>query len=85
MVKFGEEKCAVMRVEKGKIINSDKPLKINNLKRKPIIEEEIYKYLGQDKNFTYNGSVNKEGDSSEYFQQKCRKIFVARARESIQT
>ena len=47
-MKFGEDKCAVMRAEKGKIINSDTPLKINNLKIKPIIEGETYKYLGQD-------------------------------------
>ena len=30
-MKFGKGKCAVMRVQKGKIINSDTPLKINNL------------------------------------------------------
>ena len=33
-MKFGEVKCAVMRVEKGKVINSDTPLKINNFKIK---------------------------------------------------
>ena len=59
-MKFGEEKCAVMRVEKGKIINSDPPLKINNLKIKPIIEGETYKYLGQDENIPFSDPVNKE-------------------------
>ena len=58
-MKFGEDKCAVMRVEKGKIINSDTPLKINNLKIKPIIKGDTCKHLGQDKNITYSGPVNK--------------------------
>ena len=37
-MKFGEDNCVVMRVEKGKLINSDTPLKINNLKIKLRIE-----------------------------------------------
>ena len=68
-MKFGEDKCAVMRVEKGKIINSDTPLKIDNLKIKPIIEGETYKYLGQDEKITYSSPVNKERVSSEYFKR----------------
>ena len=72
MVKFGEEKCAVMRVENGKIINSDKSFKINNLKIKRNRRRNL-KYLGQDENFTYNDSVNKEGVSSEYFKRVCIK------------
>ena len=73
-MKFGEDKCAIMRVEKSKIINSDTPLKINNLKIKPIIEGETYKYLGQDENIAYSGPVNKERVSSEYF-KRGRKIW----------
>ena len=68
-MKIGEEKYAVMRVEKG--INFDTPLKINNFKIKPVIEGETYKYLAQDENITYSGQVNKERVSSEYF--KCIK------------
>ena len=56
-MKFGEDKCAVMRVEKGKIVNSDTPLKINNLRIKPIIEGETSKYLGKDESITYSGPV----------------------------
>ena len=56
-MKFGEDLCAIMRVEKGKIINSDTPLKINNLNIKPIIEEDTCKHLDQDKNITYSGPV----------------------------
>ena len=60
-MKFGEGNCVVMRVEKGKLINSDTPLKINNLKIKLRIEWETYKYLGQDESITYNCVVvNKE-------------------------
>ena len=70
-MKFGENKCAVMRIEKGKIINSEAHLKINNLKIKPIKEEETYKHLGQDENITCSGPVNKERVSSEYFKRIC--------------
>ena len=66
-MKFGEENCVVMRVEKGKLINSVTPLKINNLKKKLRIEWETYKYLGQDESITYSGVINKERVSSEYF------------------
>ena len=52
-MKFGEDKCRVMRVEKGKVINSDTPFKINNLKIKPIIEGETNKYLGQDEKMVH--------------------------------
>lgn len=37
-MKFGEDNCVIKRVEKGKLINSDTPLKINNLKIKLRIE-----------------------------------------------
>ena len=70
-MKFGEDKCAVMRIKKGKIITSDTPLKINDLKVKHINEGEIYKYLGQDEN-TYSGPVNKERVSCEYFKRVCK-------------
>ena len=69
-MKFGEDNCVVMRVEKGKLINSDTPLKINNLKIKLRIEWETYKYLGQDESITYICVVvNKEfhlNTSKEY-------------------
>ena len=68
-IKFGKDKCAVMRVEKSKTFNSDTPLKITNLKTKPIIKGETYKYLGQDENIAYKGRFNKERFSSEYFKR----------------
>ena len=52
-MKFGEDKYTVMRAEKGKVINSDTPLKL-------IIKEETYKYLGQEENIIYSGLVNKK-------------------------
>ena len=33
------------------------------------MERETYKYLGEDENITYSGSVNKESVSSEYFKR----------------
>lgn len=42
MMKFGEDKCAVTRVET--------PLEINKLKIKPIIEGKTCKYLDENLN-----------------------------------
>ena len=48
-MKFGESKCAYLKIEKGLIKQSAQNLEINNVCIKPIKEGESYKYLGQDK------------------------------------
>ena len=64
-MKFGEEKCAFLQIEKG-IIKKSAPLNINHLTIQPVADGDSYKYLGIDENITYNGPLNKEKVSKEY-------------------
>ena len=64
-MKFGEEKCAFLQIEKG-IIKKSVPLNINHLTIQPVADGDSYKYLGIDENITYNGPLNKENVSKEY-------------------
>ena len=54
-MKFGEEKCAFLQIEKG-IIKKSSPLNINHLTIQPVADGDSYKYLGIDENITYNKS-----------------------------
>ena len=65
-MKFGERKCAYLKIEKGFIKQSTQNLEINNVCIKPIKEGELYKYLGQDEKLGYVGSLNKERITTEY-------------------
>ena len=65
-MKFGESKCAYIVIEKGTLIEKKEPIIINNVKIKPMKEDESYKYLGQDENISYVGPVNKERVIKEY-------------------
>ena len=73
-MKFGESKCAYLKIQKGLIKQSAQHPEINNICIKPIKEGESYKYLGQDENFGYVGSLNKEIVTTEY-KKKVRKIW----------
>ena len=58
-MKFGQDKCAYIKIEKGN--NTTTALiEINGLTIKPIQEGESYRYLGQDENIAYKGTINKE-------------------------
>ena len=72
-MKFGEEKCAFLQIEKG-IIKKSVPLNINHLTIQPVADGDSYKYLGIDENITYNGPLNKEKVSKEYL-NRVRKIW----------
>ena len=58
-MKFGEEKCAFLHIEK-KIIKKSSQLNINHLTIQPAAYGDSYKNLGIDENITYNGPLNKE-------------------------
>ena len=58
-MKFGEEKCAFLHIEK-KIIKKSSLLNINHLTIQPAAYGDSYKNLGIDENITYNGPLNKE-------------------------
>ena len=64
-MKFGQDKCAYIKIEKEKNTTTT-PIEINGLTIKPIQEGESYRYLGQDENVAYEGTINKEKVSKEY-------------------
>ena len=64
-MKFGQDKCAYIKIEKGKNTTTT-PIEINGLTIKPIQEGESYRYLGQDEYIAYEGTINKERVSKEY-------------------
>ena len=73
-MKFGESKCAHLNIEKGLIKKSAQDLEINNVCIKQSKEGQSYKYLGQDKNLGYVGSLNRERVATEY-KKRVRKIW----------
>ena len=64
-MKFAGSKCAYLTIEKGLVKQSAQNLEINNVCIKLIKEGESYKYLGQDENLEYVGSLNKERVTTE--------------------
>ena len=74
-MKFGQDKCAYIKIEKGKNTTTT-PIEINGLTIKPIQEGESYRYLGQDENIAYEGTVNKEMVSKEYL-SRVKKIWLS--------
>ena len=65
-MKFGQSKCSYMVVDRRKITAATEPITINNVTINPMKEGDSYKYLGQDENLGYVGSVNKERVTNEY-------------------
>ena len=63
-----------MVVERGKITAATVPITINNVTVNPIKERDSYKYLGQDENVEYVGSVNKKRVANEYY-KRVKKIW----------
>ena len=64
-MKFGQDKCAYIKTEKGKNTTTTST-EINGLMIKPIQKGDSYRYLGQDENVAYEGTINKERISKEY-------------------
>ena len=75
-MKFAGSKCAYLTIEKGLVKQSAQNLEINNVCIKLIKEGESYKYLGQDENLEYVGSLNKERVTTKY-EKGARKIWSA--------
>ena len=59
-IKFGQDKWAHLVTKKGQIRNNGQNLEINGVKIQ-VEEGECYKYLGQDGNIPYVGTISKEG------------------------
>ena len=71
---FGESKCAYEIIERGKLKSSEETLVMNGLSIRPLKEGECYRYLGQDENLSYNGPINKERVTKEYY-GRVRKLW----------
>ena len=72
-MKFGDSKCAYLKIEEGLIKKLAQNLEIKDVCIQPIKEGESYKYLGQDENLWYAGTLNKERVAIEY-KKRVRKI-----------
>ena len=64
---FGQDKCAHLVIEKGQIKHNGQDLEMNGVKIQQVDEAEFYKYLGQDENISYVGTVNKKRVCKEHF------------------
>ena len=73
-MKFGEEKCAYMQIEKGKMVDNSNPIVMNDLTIKPILSGDNYCYLGIDKNIVYSAPINKILVLKEYL-NPVRKVW----------
>ena len=73
---FGIDKCAYMKVVKGKQVSNLQPLEMNDIVIQPIEEGDTYKYLGQDENINFDGPINKERVTKEYF-TRVRKLWTS--------
>ena len=76
-MQFGQEKCAYLMIEKGKIKSDGKNIVINQLILNQLEEGDTYKYLGMDENISYNGKLNKERITTEYF-SRIKKIWKSK-------
>ena len=74
---FGQDKFAHLVIEKGQIKHTGQHLEMNGVKIQKVHEGECYKYLGQDENISYVGTVNKERVCKEYF-TRVRKIWKSK-------
>ena len=64
---FGIDKCAYMKVAKGKQVSNLQPLEMDDIFIQPIQEGDTYKYLGPDQNINFDCPINKERVTKEYF------------------
>ena len=69
---FGEDKCGYICIEHGKRKSQEKSIVINGVNIKELEEGESYRYLGKDEAIGYEGKLNKERVTKEYYRRvKC--------------
>ena len=66
-MRFGEEKCAFLNIEKGRCKKLGVTIEMNNLRMKELEDGDTYRYLGLDENLSYSGPLNKNRIMREYF------------------
>ena len=73
-MQFGADKCAYLYIENGQRSTLTETITMNGLELNKLEEGDSYKYLGQDENIRYEGSLNKERIATEYY-RRVRKIW----------
>ena len=66
---FGINKCAYMKVVKGKQVSNLQPLEMNDIVIQSIEKGDTYKYLGQNENINFDGPINKERVTKSILQE----------------
>ena len=71
---FGADKCAYLYIERGQRKTLGDTIHVNGLELTEVVENDSYKYLGCDEDFSYKGDLNKARVKKEYF-NRVRKIW----------
>ena len=71
---FGSDKCAYMHILNGKRKVRGETIRMNGLELNELEIGESYKYLGQDEDISYQGTLNKEKVTKEYY-RRVRKVW----------
>ena len=59
-VKFGEDKCTYLQIERGKIVQNEESIFSKQLTIKPVGEGDCFRYLGVVKNIEFVGPINND-------------------------
>ena len=73
-MQFGIDKCAYVKIDKGKQVSCRSKINVNDLEISPVADGDTYRYLGQDENVEFVGAINKERVTKELY-QRCRKVW----------
>ena len=83
-MKFEEDKCGYINVERSKQKSLGKCIEINGVKIKEMEEGEPYRYLGIDETIGYSGKFNKERVACEYY-RRVKKIWISQLNSKNKT
>ena len=68
-MKFGEDKCGYIYIERGKRRSLGGSMEINGVTNREREEGELYKYLGVEESIGYSGQQNMEKVTKEYYRR----------------
>ena len=68
-MKFGEDKCGYIYIERGKRKSLGQSIVINGATIRELNEGETYKYLGVEESIGYDGPINMEKVTTEYYRR----------------
>ena len=76
-MKFGEDKCAYLQIERGEIVQNEEPIINNQLTINPVKIGDCYRQLGVNENVEFIGPINKDRTLKEYT-NRVRKIWSSK-------